>query len=71
METLLIYVQIAVSILLSLAVLLQNRSAGLGAAFGGTGGFSVSKRGAEKVLSNITIVLTVVFVANTIFLLFV
>ena len=71
MHNTLMYLQIVISLLLALSILLQNRSAGLGSAFGGTGGFTVAKRGAEKVLSNITIVLMVAFIINTIILLFV
>ena len=36
-----------------LAILSQQRSAGLSSTFGGTGGFQTSKRGAEKILFNI------------------
>lgn len=64
-------VQVILSILLSVAVLTQNRGSGLSATFGGSGGFSVSKRGAEKVLSQATVVLGVLFVANAILYIFV
>lgn len=71
MHTALMVIQIIVSILLSIAVLAQNRSAGLSATFGGSGGFYASKRGAEKVLSTATVVLVVLFVVNSIAFLFV
>ncbi|MDD3285621.1 MAG: preprotein translocase subunit SecG [Patescibacteria group bacterium] len=53
--------QIIVSILLIIVVLLQNRGAGLGSAFGGTGGVYLTKRGLEKKLFTATIVLAVLF----------
>ena len=55
--------QIFVSLLLIVAILLQNRGAGLGAAFGGGGEIYRTKRGAEKFLFRATIVLIAVFVA--------
>ncbi|MCW9054393.1 MAG: preprotein translocase subunit SecG [Candidatus Pacebacteria bacterium] len=66
METLtaiLPYIQIALSILLVLAVLLQQTGAGLGGAFGGdnfSSGFH-TRRGFEKTLFNATIVIAVLF----------
>jgi preprotein translocase subunit SecG len=53
--------QVVVSILLIIAILLQNRGAGLGAAFGGSGGVYLTKRGLEKKLFIATIVLAVLF----------
>ncbi len=58
------YVQIAVlvvSLLLILAILLQNRGAGLGGIFGGEGNIYRTKRGVEKVLFIATIVLGITF----------
>ena len=71
MHTLLLVIQIIVSVLLSLAVLTQQRGSGLSATFGGSGGFYASKRGAEKILFNATVVLSVLFVLNSIAFLFV
>ena len=53
--------QIVVSILLIIAILLQNRGAGLGSAFGGSGGVYLTKRGLEKKLFIVTIILAVLF----------
>jgi protein translocase SecG subunit len=53
---------IIVSIGLVAAILLQNRSAGLGGAFGGGEGFYV-RRGSEKKLYQTTVVLALTFVA--------
>ena len=71
MQTFLLILQVIISILLSLAILTQQRGTGLSATFGGGGGFYTSKRGAEKVLSNATVVLAVLFVGNSIAFLFV
>ena len=63
MRNLLLWIQIAVSVLLVTAILLQQKGAGLGAAFGGSGQIYRSKRGVEKSLFIGTIILTVLFVA--------
>lgn len=52
---------IVVSLLLIIVILLQNRGAGLGSAFGGAGGVYLTKRGLEKKLFTATIVLAVLF----------
>ena len=54
--------QIAVAVLLMVAVLLQNRGAGLGGAFGGSGGVYLTKRGLEKKLYIATIALALIFI---------
>lgn len=51
-----------IAVLLSGAILMQQKGTGIGGAFGGGGAEVYSaKRGAEKVLFNITIVLAVLF----------
>ena len=57
-------IQIVVSVLLMLAILIQNRGTGLGAAFGGEGNIYRTKRGAEKILHIATIVMAVIFMAT-------
>ncbi len=61
------YIQIILSVLLIIVVLLQQSDAGLGGAFGGGDDFSGghTKRGAEKVLFNATIILGILFVLST------
>ena len=57
------YIQIVLSILLIASILLQQTGAGVGGAFGGdnfSAGFH-TRRGAEKMLFNGTIVLGVLF----------
>ena len=53
--------QIAVSVLLVAAILLQARGSGLGATFGGEGNVYRTKRGVEKFLFRATIVLSILF----------
>lgn len=60
-RALLPYVQIATSVLLVVAILLQQKGAGLGAAFGGEGNVYRTKRGMEKTLFIGTIILALIF----------
>lgn len=53
--------QIILAVLLVAAILLQARGTGLGAAFGGGGNVYRTKRGAEKKLFQLTIVLSILF----------
>jgi preprotein translocase subunit SecG len=55
--------QIVVSVLLVAAVLMQQRGTGLSATFGGEGNIYRTKRGVEKALFILTIVLAIVFFA--------
>ncbi|MBI4234802.1 preprotein translocase subunit SecG [Candidatus Peregrinibacteria bacterium] len=66
MQTVLLVTQVVLSILLSLAILTQQRGTGLSSTFGGSGGFYTSKRGAEKVLFQVTILLGILFVLNSV-----
>ena len=61
MQTFLLISQLIVSALLVTAILLQQKGTGLGAAFGGGSEIYSTKRGAEKVLHNSTIVLSIIF----------
>lgn len=60
-QTLLI-IQIVIAILLTLAILLQHRGTSLGGAFGGEGAVYRSRRGAEKFLFYLTVILALAFV---------
>lgn len=71
MQTILFITQVVLSILLSLAILTQQRGTGLSSTFGGSGGFYTSKRGAEKVLFQATIALATLFVLNSVLFFFV
>ena len=71
METLqatLPYTQIVLSLLLIVGIVLQNRGASLGGAFGGDNFASTfyKRRGAEKFLFNATIVVAILFVVTAI-----
>lgn len=71
MKTVLMVTQVIFSVLLALVILAQQKGTGLSATFGGGGGFYTSKRGIEKFLSIATVVLAVLFLANSIAFLFV
>ncbi len=60
--------EIIVSVLLTVAILLQNKGSGLGAGFGGSSGAYYTKRGAEKFLFNTSIALAVLYILLAIFL---
>lgn len=61
--TVLSVVEIIISILLIIAIVMQQRGSGLGTMFGGSGGESYrSKRGAEAVLFNATVFLISLFI---------
>jgi len=53
--------QIIVAVLLTVAILLQNRGSGLSNIFGGSGNVYRTKRGLEKKLFILTIILAVLF----------
>ncbi len=65
MQTAILITQIVVSILLSLLILIQERGSGLGEGIAGVGGTTIQtkKRGAEKVLANLTVAMIVLFLA--------
>ena len=67
-QALLPYIEITLAILLVAGIILQNRGASLGGAFGGDNFASTfyKRRGAEKFLFNATIVIAILFVASAI-----
>lgn len=58
-------VQMLLGVLLVLVVIIQQKGAGLGTAFGGDTGFYRTRRGAEKLLFYITIALSLLFVLSS------
>lgn len=68
LKALLPYIEIALSLLLIVGVVLQNRGASLGGAFGGDNFASTfyKRRGAEKFLFNATSVIAILFVLSAI-----
>ena len=63
MTSILNYAQIIIAVLLIIFILLQQRGSGLGSAFGGEGNVYMTKRGAEKTIFILTIILAVLFLA--------
>lgn len=55
------YVTIVSSIILSILVLSQTRGASLGAGLGGGGEVNTVRRGADKTIMNLTIIVAVIF----------
>jgi len=64
MLKLLTVIQVVFAILLTVAILLQQRGVGLGAAFGGEGSLYRTKRGVEKGIFIATIVFAIIFFAS-------
>ncbi|HPF31060.1 MAG TPA: preprotein translocase subunit SecG [Candidatus Saccharibacteria bacterium] len=60
-----IQITIVVSaILVILSILLQQRGASLGAGFGGSGELYTTRRGIDKSLFDVTIILSVIFILS-------
>ncbi len=60
------YITSASSLLLILLILVQTRGASLGAGFGGSGEIHTVRRGSEKTIFQMTIVVAFVFAASII-----
>jgi protein translocase SecG subunit len=73
MHNALLITQVVLSILLALLIGVQERGSGLGEGIAGVGGttIQVKKRGAEKVLANLTILMVVLFFASSLALNFI
>jgi len=57
--------EIVIGVVLTILIVLQQQGSGLGTLFGNAGGESYrSKRGAEKLFFNLTIIFIVVFIVN-------
>ncbi len=69
MQFALTFILFVSAVFLIVAILLQNRGTGLGAAFGGEGNVYRTKRGVEKMLFYATILLAVVFLGTSLSLL--
>lgn len=55
-------IAVGAAVLMVIFILLQNRGQSLGAAWGGDSSYYRTKRGAERIIFNGTIVLAVIFV---------
>lgn len=72
LSTILLWTQIVTSILLITAIILQQKSAGLGSAMGGGGGeHFASHRGVDKILTIATILFALIFFGTALGYLFV
>ncbi len=60
------YVTIATAILMTILILVQTRGASLGAGFGGGTEVNTVRRGADKTIFQMTIILAFVFAASLI-----
>ena len=58
-------IQIILSVLLIIVIILQQKGTGLGSSFGGDTSFYRTRRGVEKLLFNITIALSVLFIISS------
>lgn len=59
-------VQAVLAVLVSLGILLQHRASGLSTSMGGMGTVQVQRRGAEKGLYRLTVILTILFFGLTV-----
>ncbi len=64
LDTILQIITVTSAILMVLAILLQQRGATLGAGFGSSGELYTTRRGIDKNLFEVTIVLAVIFVLS-------
>ena len=60
------YVTIVTVILLTILILVQTRGASLGAGLGGAGEVNTVRRGSDKTLHQLTIILVFIFAASII-----
>jgi protein translocase SecG subunit len=66
LATILPWVQLALAIALTAAIILQQTGAGVGGAFGGSdGSINYARRGFEKVLFRSSIIFAILFVLST------
>lgn len=59
-------IQIVLGILLSILILLQTKGTGLGSTFGGEMSFYSTKRGLEKILFYMTIIVSALFLITAV-----
>lgn len=58
------YITIVTMALLTILILIQTRGAGLGAGMGGGGEVNTVRRGSDKTIHQLTIILAVLFAAS-------
>lgn len=60
------YITVGSALLMTVLILMQTRGAGLGAGFGGSAEINTVRRGSDKTIFQMTIVVAVVFVLSII-----
>jgi preprotein translocase subunit SecG len=65
MNTVITISQILLAVVLIILILLQSKGTGLGTTFGGDMGFYGTKRGAEKLIFIVTIIVSVLFMTTS------
>ncbi|HUD10161.1 MAG TPA: preprotein translocase subunit SecG [Candidatus Saccharimonadales bacterium] len=58
------YITIIAMLLMTLLILVQTRGASLGAGLGGSGEVNMTRRGSDKTLYQMTIILAVIFAGS-------
>lgn len=71
MNPLVSLIQIILGILLIIAIIIQQKGSGIGTSFGGDTSFYRTKRGAEKLTFNLTIILAIFFILSSLIGLFI
>lgn len=61
------YITLVTTIVLSILILIQTRGASLGAGLGGGGEVNSVRRGSDKAIHQLTIILVVIFALSLIF----
>lgn len=64
--SIIVYLQAVIAVLLVLSILLQHKATGLSATFGSTDTSYVQRRGAERVLYQASIAMSIAFFALTV-----
>lgn len=62
MENIFQIITIVSAVLMTILILLQTRGASLGAGFGGSGELFTARRGVDKTMHQVTIILAILFV---------
>jgi protein translocase SecG subunit len=70
MQNYILWFEVITGGLLALVILLQNKSAGLGAALGGSDSVVTASRGVDRLLSVLTVILAILFFGGAIAALF-
>ena len=64
MEDIFQYITLGSAVLMTVLILMQTRGASLGAGFGGSGELFTARRGVDKTMHQVTIILAVLFIGS-------